>query len=220
MIGGLSVRRINKFFVFSILFLGIYIFSFLSIQLDWFDVEKAQVIRVKDGIPSNSVITENNVFVGEISRQYLTDSMATTLDEVVGKRAVHDIDRNMAIVKRDLDAAFLRPTNQHQYYPIPSDWLLTIQGTIRRFDLVNVTPVLDSKAVDNNALIQNEAVLEDVPVAFVKNSKNREVKGLSGSRNRLNGNSNPEELELSLLPADFKKLERLRLEGYKFVLSY
>ena len=216
--------KFNKKIFLSIAFFLIYITSFLAMELDWLETDMVEVVMSKKDIKANTIIDDNNVYIGEVKREYFTESMVTDPVTVLGKRATEDIAKNTKMRNSYLDAAMLRPSKDHEFFPIPSSWLLTIQGTLRRYDQVNVTAVYTDYGLDEEEEIETpikgKFVLEDIPVAYVKSNKNKEVTGVNANQNRLNGQYNPEELELSMTLDQYKKLESLVSDGYKFVLSY
>lgn len=182
----------------------------------------------KDTIKKDTKITKDMVWLYDMPKELVNDKMFRSLKEVVGRTATETILPTQYISEEALDESILHPTADTEFFPIPSDWLVDLQGTLRRYDIVNISTVkdIDSKRGSNQstvvmgASVKPDYVLKDIPVAFVKGSKNEEVTGVNSDEDRLYGTEKPSNIQLSLTLKQFKELEKLYLEGYRFVLSY
>lgn len=228
-VGGTSMKKrwINKNLVISILFFVVFLAVVVVTELDLIaDFDSVDIVVAAEKIPKDHIIEPKDLVVQKYPRELFRKGMITNPNDIVGKRTVQMIEASAFLTKNYVDESFLRPTKEHEFFPIPNEWMAKLQGTIRRYDLVNITAVYVGKNIpgsDNLSPtwdIKKDFVFKKVPVVYVKNSKNQEVSGVQRSNDRLNGNANPADVELSLTLEQFKELEKLYLEGYRFVLSY
>lgn len=212
--------RINKYLVLGISFFLLFISSFIVIQMDLLGgIRSTQVVLAKDDIPRDKVLTNDDIFLGNIPSELVTDGMVRNPKEVIGKLVTDEIGKNMFIVHSKLEEAVIKPTEEHKIFLIPSGWIAEIQGTIRRYDLINIHAIVDISKKEEILISQkNEAILKSVPIAYIKDRKNSEVQDVEESE-RLKGSARPAQIELSLTDEQFAQLEKLYIEGYKFVFS-
>ncbi|WP_214483769.1 SAF domain-containing protein [Bacillus sp. SM2101] len=222
-------KWINKNFVlgglFFSMFAGVVVVNEMGILRD---LQTTQVVLANDELPVNSTIGENDISIERYPLELYTPDMITDPNQVIGKMTTTQVDKKGFFTSRMLDQSILRPSENHEFFLIPNAWIVDdIQGSIRRYDLINVYAVIDRRnEVDDDEqqnqkprqLVKKEKILIDVPVVYVKNSKNNEIIDQNGQR--LHPNTNPSKIELSLLPQEYKQLEELFLEGYKFTFSY
>lgn len=217
--------RINKNLIISASFFSVFLGVVAVSELDLIDeVTKVEIVLAKGSITSDERLTEKNVYMGKIPRELVTKDMIRNLDDVIGSITTTDLGENEYVTKKKLDSTILKPTPAHLTFPIPSEWVYQVQGSLRRYDLVNVVAVKTQKNTDSNskgiASVKNDFTFQKVPVIFVKDGKNTEVQGQNGKTDRLNGISTPSALELSLTLEQFKQMEKLFIEGYKFIFAY
>ncbi|UGB33752.1 SAF domain-containing protein [Metabacillus sp. B2-18] len=218
-------KRINKNLFLGIFFFILFIAAIVVSETGVLGkINTVTVVMANTKIEKDTILSEENVILAEYPRELITDDMYRHISDVIGKTAVQTIQPSAFIDRDYLDQSLLKPTKDHEFFPIPNNWLVKLQGTIRRYDLINISAVYVGTGQDTGAVLQqnvkNEYVLENVPVAYVKGSRNQEVSGLTSQNDRLNGNQNAAQIELSLTLEDFKVLEKLTKEGYQFVLSY
>ncbi|QOK30001.1 hypothetical protein IIE26_26915 (plasmid) [Cytobacillus oceanisediminis] len=218
-------KKFNKQLFFSIFFFLLFMGAVAANELDLFkSLTTTQVVMAKDVIEKDTVITNENVWIFQMPNELVTDEMYRNVNDVVGKTATQVILPSQYVSAKALDQSLLRPTAEHEFFPIPNAWLVEIQGTLRRYDQVNISAIYAGKqdaaeVTFNSSLIKSEYILEQVPVAYVKGSRNEEVTGLQSGDDRLYGTQNPSNIQLSLTLENFKVLEKLYMEGYKFVIS-
>ncbi len=221
-------KKFNKQLFFSIFFFLLFIGAVVVNEMDLLKkYTSVPVVMAKDAIDKDTTITEDMVYIYDMPREFVLSSMFSDPSEVIGKTATQLIMPNQYVSPLSLDTSVLRPTEEHEFFPIPDEWLVDIQGTLRRYDLINISAVYDLKNKDEEVdiskyleKIKKETVLDDVPVVYVKGGKNDEVTGVAVNDDRLNGTASPSSIQLSLTLEEFKTLEAHVMEGYRFVLSH
>ena len=220
-------RLFNKQYLIALFFFFLFVLVIVADQLNLFKaLTTVPVVIAVEKIDKDTVIDEGHVAVYQMDREIAHDGMLSELEDVVGRTATSLIQPSQYVSQESLDQTMLRPTNEHEFFPIPNAWLVEIQGTLRRYDLVNISSIYvgnseqENKDVFGSSMVKGEYILEGVPVAFVKGGKNDEITGKTSGNDRLYGSQNPSNIELSLTLEEFKELEKLYLEGYRFVFSY
>lgn len=222
-------RFLNKQYILSVFFFLLFIGVFVINQFDLLKGYKTvEIVVAKEVIEKDTVITKDDLMMYPYDREVVQNDMYRQMDEIIGKTTTQKILPVQYVSSQAVDPSILKPTKEHEFFPIPDAWLIQLQGTLRRYDLINISAVYaeeDSQETEaltltKTELIQKDYILQDVPVAFVKSSRNEEVTGIGKGNDRLNGNQNASNIELSLTIKEFKDLEELFLKGYKFVLSY
>ncbi|OIJ09456.1 hypothetical protein BKP35_16510 [Anaerobacillus arseniciselenatis] len=214
-------KIINKNLLISILFLLIFIGTAIFVITDPFnELNSIQVVLAKEDIEINQMIENDDVYVAVFPKNLFTSEILVQKNKVVGKRANVKISQNSFFTSDMLDMAFLRPTEEHQFFIIPNSWILQLQGSLRRFDKVNIYAVISEKQNEFPLPIISDPILKEIPVIYVKSNNNREVEDVNGVSDRLQGTTRPTQVELSLKSEEFKKLEELYDQGYKFIFSY
>lgn len=218
------MKKLNKQLIISVLFFFLFVGTVVANELNFFRAfTTIDVVMAKETIEKDTVITEKNTWVYQMPRELLNDQMITNLNDVIGKTATQTIMPNQFISNSSTDQSGLRPSKDHEFFPIPNGWLVEIQGTLRRYDLINISAIYvgqGKEPISLTAGVKNQYILQDVPVAYVKSSRNEEVTGMLPGDDRLYGTQSPSNIQLSLTLKDFKELEKLALEGYRFVISY
>lgn len=221
-------KKLNKSLVLSIFFFVLFVAVVVANEMNFFKrFTSIEVVVASEVIQKDTVITQEQLTTMEIPRGMETEQMLRNATDVIGKTATQMILPSQYISSVSLDQSILRPTPEHEFFSIPDAWLMDIQGTLRRYDLINISAVYvgvsNGEAANletHKSKINNTYVLNDVPVAYVKGGRNQEVTGTTAVDNRLYGTQNPSKIELSLTLEEFKKLETLYVEGYKLVISY
>lgn len=220
-------RIFNKQYLVALFFFTLFVFVIIADQLNLFkSFTTVPVVVAKETIDKDTVIGEEDVEIYQMDREMANEDMFDSLEDVIGRTATNLIKPTQYVSPAALDETMLRPTTEHEFFPIPNAWLVEIQGTLRRYDLVNISSVYvgkneqDNAGVSSAAKVNSDYILESVPVAFVKGGKNDEITGTTSGNDRLYGSQNPSNIELSLTLEEFKELEKLYLEGYRIVFSY
>lgn len=219
-------RKFNKSLMISILFFMLFVAVVVANEMNFFKrFTSIEVVVASEVIQKDTIITEEMLTTMEIKRGMVTEQMLRKSTDIVGRTSTQLILPSQYISSVALDQSILRPTNEHEFFSIPDSWLMDIQGTIRRYDLINLSAVYVGNGKDiplevAKSNINNQFVLEDVPVAFVKSNGNKEVTSTTVVDNRLYGTQSPSTIEMSLTLEQFKQLESLVLEGYRIAISY
>lgn len=227
-------KKFNKNLFISILFFLTFVGVVVANEMNFFKAfTTVEVVVAKENLPKDTTVTSEHITKMRVPREHLTDQMIRHENDVLGQTVTENYLSSQFIFKNSLDVSMLRPTPEHEFFPIPNEWFVEIQGTLRRYDMINISAVYAGKVIDEeNAATSPEInpatqrkirqgyVLEEVPVAYVKGGKNAEVTNLTADDKRLYGSQNPSSIELSLTLEEFKSLEALFLNGYKFIISY
>lgn len=101
-----------------------------------------EVILAKDKIEVGTHITEANIneilHVVPYPRELITDAMITDPSTLLNKRTVSVIEANDYFSKDKLDESKLKETKDHRFFSIPSKWIESVPGSLRRLDEVDV----------------------------------------------------------------------------------
>lgn len=221
-------KKLNKSLFLSIFFFALFVLVVIANEMNFFkSFTSIEVVVATEVIPKDTVITEDLLTTMEVPKGMETEKMLRHSADVVGKTTTQMLLPSQYISSVYLDNEVLRPTPNHEFFPIPNSWLIDIQGTLRRYDLINISAIYVGKgdnqqvsAAELKAKIQKDHVLKEVPVAYVKTGKNSEVTNVTNDDTRLYGSDTPSDLELSLTLEQFKTLETLYQDGYKLIISY
>lgn len=220
-------RWLNKYLVFGLIYFTLFIGVVLAVEFKVFgEWDTFEVVRAKDDIEPGTVITKDHIYTDRWDIKYKTDAMIVKESDIIGLRLMDKAEKNSFFTKDMFDEAFLKPTDEHQYFPIPNKWIIDLQGSLRRYDIVDIIAVKES--IENSEVppeaqlhkIEKKPIIEDVPIVYLKNSRNSEVEGEQGLDDRLNSKSTPSNIELSLTLEQFKILEEYYLKGYRFIFAY
>jgi hypothetical protein len=202
-----------------------------------------KVVLAKDNIPINTKITKDHLYMGDYPKKLVTAETVVDKNLIIGKRTVSVIGQHDTFSLSKVDDARIRMTEDHRFFSIPSRWIESLPGSLRRLDLVDIWLIpsgstgstLNIKGESNTTILDQNEVKEprargelpmDTPflqqkvVAFIKNNQNTEVVGNQNPNNRLNAESNPSVIELSLTNEEFSLLLVAVQRGYKLVFSY
>lgn len=177
----------------------------------------------KGDIEAHQVITTNDVYMKAYPNDLLTDEVVTKAQNVVGTRATTFISKNATISKAQVEPKSLRKEGKEHFFSIPSSWLADLPGSLRRLDNVDIWVI---KPKSNNAyqtgteFPSTKPLISNAYVAFIKNAQNLEVMGLTKANDRLNAQSSPAKIELSLTNEQYAKMKKAVENGYLLSLSY
>jgi hypothetical protein len=187
--------------------------------------------RDKDAVPEGAFTSLDNL----------------TNQEVWGVVAAKDVLTEGKL----LTGSTLAPSGEERIYPIPSEWIGAVPGTLHRADKVDIYVLLDSKKIEKvqvdgevkkdesgnsvkaTATVQAVSdetaaapILEKIPVAYVKDSSNQEVKikeekdVKTDANDRQDLTANPAKLELILKPEQFVIIKKEMEKGRKLLFAY
>ena len=205
-----------------ILFFGyIYVYeNFLYGKLNHTNV----VVAAQD-ISRNTEITEEHLTVIEnYPKELVTEDMILDKSQLVGKRAASFIAKHDTITPDKIEPSELRETEEHRFFSIPQQWLESVPGSLRRLDKVDIWVVKANQRQGNQEELvvfpTDEPILTDVVVAYIKSNQNKEVVGSEEPMDRLDADSKPAVLELSMTNDEYRQLVEAYENGYRLVVSY
>ncbi|WP_430510687.1 SAF domain-containing protein [Gottfriedia solisilvae] len=218
--------KLNKGTLISLILFIVFVLIVAVNQLGLIErINTVQVVHVKNQLKPDHIISEKDIFMSNVKLTDVTQDMVQDKNDVIGTMTTTTIDKNSFVTYRMLDLSILKPTKDNEFIPIPNEWIYEIQGSLRRYDLVNIVAVKNPNFSTRNGTVPNSEIIKDyvyekVPVVYVKDGRNSEVEGQNGNTDRLKGSNNPQELELSLTLEQFKRMEELYNQGYVFVFAY
>jgi hypothetical protein len=187
-----------------------------------------KVVLAKENIPINTKITSDHLYIGDYPKKLVTTDTVVDKHLIIGKRSVSVIGQHDTFSMHKVDDVRLRATEDHRFFSIPSKWIESLPGSLRRLDLVDIWLIpsgdtdgdTESTVHIKGALLTETPFLQKKVVAFIKNNQNTEVVGDKSPNNRLNAESNPSVIELSLTNEEFSRMLEAIQKGYKLVFSY
>jgi hypothetical protein len=177
-----------------------------------------KVVLAKETIPKNTRITQEHLYITDFPKKLVTPKTIINKDLLIGKRTGSVINQNDTFTLDKVDDARLRVSDEHRFFSIPSRWIESVPGSLRRLDLVDVWLIPTGN--EGFKLSMDTPLLEKKVVAFIKNKQNKEVVGNENPSNRLNAKSSPAVLELSLTNREFSLMKEAVQKGFKLVFSY
>lgn len=195
-----------------------------------------EVVVANEKLPVDTIIDYGHLTVKKIPNEYVTKDMITAHGTLIGKRTTTIIEKYDTFSKNKIGDAELRKDKDEDYFAIPSRWIESIPGSLRRLDTIDlwlsktdedhkeskeqnptqsVTTIIDEEI--KNA---SKPIVSDITVAFIKNSQNTEVQGVEQKTDRLDGNSSPSQVEVLMKKEDFSMLSAAIAQGYKLIVSY
>ncbi|MCL4366120.1 SAF domain-containing protein [Patescibacteria group bacterium] len=204
------------------------------------------VIATKD-FKRNDIISQEDVALVRVEKNFLVNGHLTDPSLVIGKEAKFIIPKNAQITADALDDKGLVSNDEKIIAPLAKEWVYAMPGSLRRKDTILIYTVkpedLDLKLKFNYETGDNYAageitaekissnleeminegdkpVLDNVIVAYVKDTSNNEVKPVDPNKERLDATGNIANVELVLSQKEFDKLRLLAKEGHRFIIAY
>lgn len=181
---------------------------------------QSDVVIALGHIPQNAIIQEENLALTSYPNELITQDTIQDKHQLVGLRTTQPINKNDTFTIEKTEPHFLKKTDEHRYFSIPQSWIQSVPGSLRRMDEVDVWLTPHQNHIELDFIVQHEPYLQGIIVAFIKNSSNTEVVGALEPSDRLDAESRPALLELSLTNEQFKQLLRAHKAGYSFIFSY
>jgi hypothetical protein len=191
-----------------------------------------EVVVANDKLPIDTIIDYGHLTVQKIPNEYVTKEMITNPGILIGKRTTSVIEKYDTFSKNKIGDAELRKDKDEDYFAVPSTWIESIPGSLRRLDTIDLwlnKSEENTKTGDSPTKVSNleeemknasKPIASDITVAFIKNSQNTEVQGVDQKTDRLDGNSSPAQIEVLMKKEDFSMLSAAIAEGYKLIVSY
>lgn len=220
---------------------------------DQINTEDVLVVKQGVSVTENQVLDGSNIEVVKRPKTQLPDKVLTASDaeKVTGKRAGVSISGNTVLTENHVDFLDLVPDADkgESIRPITQDMIFAVPNTLRRGDSVDIYALTENEwgdlthseneeivKGDRNAVSKNDPVLEDIKVAYVRDSSNAEVQNAYGSTDedtttgeeapkedtgRLYGTSTVTSLEVILDEDDFQTLmSQVTGNGKKLYVVY
>jgi hypothetical protein len=198
------------------------------------------VVAAKD-IEKNHVIGSTDVKIIRLKTEQAVDHPITDPKAIIGLETSQFVAKGNQFVEVMLDRHGLEPNSNQLIYSIPKEWIYSSPGSLRRKDRVYVYAIYDDKrklnevpsnrqdsfggrsqTVVNNT--QNigvrQPLLENLVVAYAKDSSNQEVKPAANSEKRIDATGAINNLELVMTQEQYTILENKYLDGFKFNFAY
>lgn len=179
-----------------------------------------KVVVATNNIESYELLTEENTYLSDYPRELVTEDTLLASKDVIGKRAAHDISANDPFTKKKVMSSKLRSEENERYFSIPSSWLVSVPGSLRRLDEVDIWLTRVAKEPLTQTFSTEKPLLEKKVVAYLKSSNNVEVTGVGEASNRLDAINNPSRIELGLTDEEFNELKKAVESGYGLIISY
>lgn len=153
------------------------------------NVFSEKVVRVKspkEGLPSNYVLQEKDVYLDGIEKSALPKDVITDVSAVIGKRTSITLTDGTVLTKPLIDVDDLQPGPDEGIFPIPKDAIYAINGSLRARDKVSIFLVaVKDQNTENDIPSLQDAFIESCKVAFVRTEENNDVKDTEdGNSNR------------------------------------
>lgn len=192
------------------------------------------VVVAAKSLEKNQQIKEGDVKVCRIRVEQAVDKPIRNVSEVMGKETSQYIAKGNQFVEEMVDRYGLEPNRDQLIYSIPKEWIYSSPGSLRRKDRVYIYAIPDEKRSADGFPSRNdpqlmsskseggtsEPILENVVVAFAKDSANQEVKPATNSDKRLDATGSISNLELVMTRKQYSLLQQRYLTGFRFNFAY
>lgn len=182
------------------------------------------VVFAANSIERGQAITPADIVVKKMPIELVPEDAEFNPNDVIGFEAAHPISAGSPIVTTALDKEQLLPGEDQMIVPIPDEWIYAYPGSLRRKDRVTIyampkkpESLIASENVDVKGL---ERLLTDIPVVYVKDSGNQEVKPTNNEDPRLDASGYARQLEVLLTEKQLSLLQNYVQRGYTFVFTY
>ena len=165
-----------------------------------------EILVVRGDLPANTVVEEKDIETKKSENPPQNALRAGEEKKIIGMETAQFVAEDSPLYMeyfRQSQFATGEETEK-EILSVPADWLLSLPQTIRRGDKVTFY---------NDKIKVMTAV-----VAYAKDGSNQEV--LSSDKDRLNGTSTVQHIEIVGHRNDLVELSRLAGEGKKFTLTY
>lgn len=188
----------------------------------------AVVVAAKD-IEKGQVIKNGDIKIMRIKAEQAVEKPFKDPKEVIGLETSQFVTKSNQLVEAMLDRYGLEPNDNQLIYSIPKEWIYSSPGSLRRKDRVYIYAIFDAK---NRAMASSQPledvqhpeatgpILQELVVAYAKDSSNQEVKPAVNSEKRLDATGAINNIELVMTQEQYSTLENKYLQGYKFNFAY
>lgn len=189
-------------------------------------INTKEVVVATTTLEKNAVIGKADVKLARIPLDQVPENAITDPNKTIGKETAFIIRKGQQIVTDTIDFEGIVPNSDQVIVPIPKEWLVTVPGSLRRKDKVNIYEVPNKElahkiTADFTGLAgNNKPTISNVTVAYAKDPSNQEVKPAEQSKLRIDATGTISDLELVLTDEQLNSLKLKALEGYKFIVAY
>ncbi|MFZ3171533.1 MAG: SAF domain-containing protein [Carboxydocellales bacterium] len=198
-------------------------------------INTKEVLVAANTLEKNTVVGKKDIKLAKVAIEQLAENAITDPKLTIGKETAFIIRKGQQIIIDALDIDGVVPNADQIIVPIPKEWLISIPGSLRRKDKVNIyeMPTINLTGGLNKALGEEEAssvnnyltgngrpIVENIAVAYAKDPSNQEVKPAEQSKLRIDATGIISDLELVLTDQQLNLLKNKALQGYKFILAY
>ncbi|MDA8213564.1 MAG: SAF domain-containing protein [Clostridia bacterium] len=189
-------------------------------------INTKEVVVATTTLEKNAVIGKADVKLARIPIDQVPENAITDPNKTIGKETAFIIRKGQQIVTDTIDFEGIVPNSDQVIVPIPKEWLVTVPGSLRRKDKVNIYEVPNKElahkiTADFTGLAgNNKPTISNVTVAYAKDPSNQEVKPAEQSKLRIDATGTISDLELVLTDEQLNSLKLKALEGYKFIVAY
>lgn len=199
-------------------------------------INTKEVLVAANTLEKNTVVGKNDIKLAKVPIEQLSEHAITDPNLTIGKETAFIIRKGQQIIIDALDIEGVVPNADQIIVPIPKEWLISVPGSLRRKDKVNIyemptidlTGGLNNKAsggveaasVNNFVTGNGRPIVDNIAVAYAKDPSNQEVKPTEQSKLRIDATGTISDLELVLTDQQLNLLKNKALQGYKFILAY
>lgn len=136
------------------------------------------VVKVKtdsESISRNYQLKEEDLYIDKVPVQHLPDQYISSIDQAVGKILKVDVTNGTILTSSFIDVDDLEPKPGEGIFAIPKDAIFGINGSLRRRDVVDIYAVLDTNVPGHDLIPEQEPILRNVTVAYVRSDDNNDV---------------------------------------------
>ena len=199
-------------------------------------INTKEVLVAANTLEKNTVVGKNDIKLAKVPIEQLSEQAITDPNLTIGKETAFIIRKGQQIIIDALDIEGVVPNADQIIVPIPKQWLISVPGSLRRKDKVNIyeMPTIDltgglinkapggveAASVNNFVTGNGRPIVDNISVAYAKDPSNQEVKPAEQSKLRIDATGTISDLELVLTDQQLNLLKNKVLQGYKFILAY
>lgn len=199
-------------------------------------INTKEVLVAANTLEKNTVVGKNDIKLAKVPIEQLSEQAITDPNLTIGKETAFIIRKGQQIIIDALDIEGVVPNADQIIVPIPKEWLISVPGSLRRKDKVNIyeMPTIDltgglinkapggveAASVNNFVTGNGRPIVDNIAVAYAKDPSNQEVKPAEQSKLRIDATGTISDLELVLTDQQLNLLKNKVLQGYKFILAY
>ncbi|PWW01217.1 SAF domain-containing protein [Paenibacillus cellulosilyticus] len=229
--GSNSLNKANRIMVY-VFFMTFAVVCLYMLDTRWTkQLDSTYVVIANRQILPHEEIQEADVSLVRLKKDYAITGAIQDPYEVVGQEALQLIEAGDQLTLNRVDKMALLGTPGSTVVEVPQEWLLSVPGSLRRLDQVTIyaVPAKDASKVDpetgNGVALPASAkkVLEDIVVAYYKDSGSKEVQNAQENGNpnvRSMATVRGQKLELELTEDQLAQLSSLISANYQLIVGY